>query len=108
MRVIFSDALREHGNRGVSRGIHSKPPFRARVYALNSSPAIVRRGRDQKIRKGTVLARVGCEPPTPGRRSAETARFIGYTWLALSGSIVSFAGNSSKLWIRSATRSVQG
>jgi hypothetical protein len=44
MRVVFSDALREHGNRGVSRGIHSKPPFRKRVYALNSSPAIARKG----------------------------------------------------------------
>jgi hypothetical protein len=43
MRVIFSDALREHGNRGVSRGIHSEPPFWARVYALNLSPAIVRK-----------------------------------------------------------------
>jgi hypothetical protein len=44
MRVIFSDALREYGNRGVSHGIHSEPPFRARVYALNGSPAIVRKG----------------------------------------------------------------
>jgi hypothetical protein len=43
MRVIFSDALREHGNRGVSHGIHSKPPFSARTYALGGSPAIVRR-----------------------------------------------------------------
>jgi hypothetical protein len=43
MRVIFSDALREHGNRGVRRSIHSEPPFWARVYALNLSPARVRK-----------------------------------------------------------------
>jgi hypothetical protein len=42
MRVTFSDALREHGDRGVNHGVHSGPPFRAEVYAFNGSPAIVR------------------------------------------------------------------
>jgi hypothetical protein len=42
MCALFSDALREHGNRGVSHSVHSGPPFRQKVYALNSSPAIAR------------------------------------------------------------------
>jgi hypothetical protein len=44
MRVVFSDALGEHGDRGVSHSVHGGPRFPPKTYALNGSSAIVRRG----------------------------------------------------------------
>ena len=43
MRVVLSDAPREHGNRGVCHSVHNAPPFKRTTYAPNSFLAMVRR-----------------------------------------------------------------
>ena len=64
MRVILSDALGEHGNRGVSHSVHNDL-LRGPICALNSSPAIVRKeylsleaSKQSRLRAWNVLQRL--------------------------------------------------